>query len=233
MDTDSNGDGVLDSAQCPTQPCADADGDGTPDFLEMPDKPNTTAIYLPLIIKSGPGSGEPTTTPSVAPDLVVEALVVTSNGAQVRVKNAGPGTVTDAFWVDVYLNPGSAPTGPNQTWQTLGTRGMAWGVTAPILPMASGRVITLTTGDPYYWSSLSSFATPLPAGVRAYAQVDSAGRASYGAVRETHEASGGVYNNIAGPVLSTAGVAGQSILRHAAADDGTPAERQNLPRRQP
>jgi hypothetical protein len=232
MDLDSNGDGALDSVQCPAQPCADTDGDGTPDFLEMSTGTSTT-IYLPLVIKSNNG-GSSTPTPSQEPDLVVEALVVTGNGAQVRVKNVGPGTVTDAFWVDVYLNPGSAPTGPNQTWQTLGAQGMAWGVIAPALPMASGRVITLTTGDPYYWSSLSSFSTPLPAGVRAYAQADSAGRASYGAVLETHEASGGAYNNIAGPALSTAGVAGQSILRHAADDDGTPAERQNLlPRRQP
>jgi hypothetical protein len=182
-----------------------------------------------MLLSSGGGSP----LPSPAPDLVVEALIVTSGGVQVRVKNVGPGPVTDAFWVDVYLNPRSAPTGPNQTWQTLGAQGMAWGVTAPALPLASGRVITLTTGDPYYWSSLSSFATPLPAGIRAYAQVDSAGRASYGAVLETHEASSGVYNNIAGPVLSAAGVAGQSILRHAADDDGAPTEHQNLPRRQP
>jgi len=232
VDTDSNGDGILDRVQCPAQPCVDTDGDGAPDFLEMPTKENT-AIYLPLIVKSN-SSGGSTPTPSLSPDLVVEALTVTSSGAQVRIKNVGSGSVTDAFWVDVYINPGSVPTRPNQTWQLLGAQGMAWGVTAPALPLATGRVITLTTGDPYYWPSLSSFSTPLPAGVRAYAQADSAGPASYGAVLEADEASGGTYNNVAGPVLSTAGVAGQSILRHAAVDDGTPVERQNsLPRRQP
>jgi hypothetical protein len=34
LDTDSDGDGVSDSQECPGQPCRDTDGDGTPDFLD-------------------------------------------------------------------------------------------------------------------------------------------------------------------------------------------------------
>ena len=34
MDTDSDGDGFSDSAECPEQPCKDTDGDGIPDYLD-------------------------------------------------------------------------------------------------------------------------------------------------------------------------------------------------------
>jgi hypothetical protein len=109
----------------------------------------------------------------------------------------------DGFWVDLYLNPISAPTRVNQTWQTLGAQGMAWGVTTPALPLAAGQAITLATGGDYYRTDLSTFSAPIPAGTQMYVQADAANTATtYGAVRETHEISGTTYDNIAGPTAS-------------------------------
>ena len=77
--------------------------------------------------------------------------------------------------------------------------------------MDPGEALTLTagaSGGPYsfFFPEHSVINWPIPAGTQVWAQVDSADElTNYGAVLETHEFYGGVYNNIFGPVSSTAG----------------------------
>jgi hypothetical protein len=131
----------------------------------------------------------------------VDELLVTGDRMQVRVRNQGDRAVTEAFWVDVYIDPDPLPAGVNQTWSTLASQGMVWGVTAPALPLSPGQAITLTSspGDVYFRPDYSQFATPFSPDMGVYAQADSANmNTSYGAILENHEASGGAYNNISG-----------------------------------
>ena len=159
----------------------------------------TTYTYLPLVVNNY----------VVAPDLVVQSIMATSNGVQVVIENQGNAPVTDEFWVDVYINPNPAPTAVNQIWPDLADEGLVWGVTAAALPLAPGGVLTLTVGDAYYVAEYSQIAWPLAEGTPVYAQVDSAsGDTTYGAVLESHEITGGAYNNISSTV-STAGLAGE------------------------
>jgi hypothetical protein len=155
---------------------------------------NHAKIYLPLISHNFVN----------APDLIVQSLTANANTVQVVIKNQGTAPVIDEFWVDVYINPTSAPTGVNQTWQMLGTQGLVWGVTADALPaLTPGGVLTLTVNDAHFFVDLSAVAWPLSAGTALYAQVDTANAATtYGAVLETHEVRGEPYNNIFGPVSS-------------------------------
>jgi len=151
-------------------------------------------------------------------------VVAGSDGAQVRVRNTGGQAVMNGFWVDLYLNPSSAPTRVNQTWQMLGAQGMAWGVTTPALPLAAGQAITLTTYGDYYRTDLSAFSAPLPVGTQVYVQVDSANtNTTYGAVRETHEISGTTYDNIAGPIASISNTILISTAGTRTADSNLPA----------
>ena len=79
-----------------------------------------------------------------------------------------------------------------------------WGVTADALPLLPGSVLTMTNDvdDAYYYPGLSNLSVLTP-GTPVYAQVDSANAlTNYGAVLENHEISGGVYNNVTGPVLT-------------------------------
>jgi hypothetical protein len=149
-----------------------------------------TRIFLPAVFKDA----------SFLPDLVVQELGVSQDGVTVVIANEGSGAVAAPFWVDVYLDPAPPPTAVNQTWPMLSTTGLAWGVTAPLAP---GQILTLTVGGPYYRPDASSFSGLIPAGAPVYAQVDSANAGvAYGAVLETHEAAGGPYNNIIGPVAA-------------------------------
>ena len=145
-------------------------------------------VYLPFILKNA----------VLKPDLIIESLVAASQAVTVTIKNQGQMDVIDAFWLDVYFNPGSIPT-LNQPWDTLASHGLVWGVTAPL---PSGESLTLTTGGAYFFPNLSS-ATPLPAAVDVYGLVDSVNfTTSYGAVDESDET-----NNLFGAVTST-GAAG-------------------------
>ncbi|HFQ94485.1 MAG TPA: LamG domain-containing protein, partial [Anaerolineae bacterium] len=150
-------------------------------------------VYLPVMMNAFAN----------LPDLVVSDLRAVNGGLQLTVENRGPAPVTDEFWVDVYLNPATPPTAVNQTWDSVGNAGLVWGVTASALPLNPGDSLTLAVGDAYYRADYSRWSGAIPAGTVLYAQVDSANiNTNYGAVRETHEVTGGVYNNIIGPVTA-------------------------------
>ncbi len=144
-------------------------------------------VYLPLGLRGF----------VTAPDLVVKRLLVASDTVTVVVANQGHAPVTDEFWVDVYVDPDPVPSGVNQIWNALCTEGLVWGVTDGVQP---GEAITLTVGGDYYRPEYSHFSGTLASGTPVYAQVDSANAdTTYGAVLESHEITGGEYNNIAGP----------------------------------
>jgi hypothetical protein len=149
-------------------------------------------VYLPFVINK----------PSVlAPDLIVQRLIVSPNNIQVVIKNQGYAAVTNEFWVEVYVAPTTPPTAVNQSWPMLGKQGLTWGATTAALPqLQPGGVLTLTVNGSYYVPAYSKISWPLAEGLSVYAQVDSVNHATnYGAVRENHEITGGTYNNIAGP----------------------------------
>jgi hypothetical protein len=133
------------------------------------------------------------------PDLVIRSVTATADDVQVVIENLGPGSATDDFWVDAYIDPNPPPTAVNEIWNDMCDYGLVWGVTADLAP---GDVLTLTFDDAYYTSTYSLVSWPLAAGTEVYAQVDAWNPGtSYGAVLETHEETGGAYNNIVGPVL--------------------------------
>jgi hypothetical protein len=165
--------------------------------------------YVPLAMRNA----------AIAPDLVVERVVATPSQVQVVIRNQGSAAVPDdeahEFWVDVYVDPDHPPV-YNETCQTMGCQGAAWGITwsgSPFspadparraLPLEPGEVFTLTTGGDYYWPLFDSVEWPLAPGTPVYAQVDSASAAtSYGVILENHEITGGAYNNVFGPALTT------------------------------
>jgi uncharacterized repeat protein (TIGR01451 family) len=162
---------------------------------------STYFIYLPLVVRNFVS----------APDLVVDSVNPTSNDVVVVVRNQGVAAVQDPFWIDAYIDPDTPPTGANDIWEHVGSQGIAWIVEGSALPLAPGGTLTLRVGDAHYVSAYSNVAWPLPEGTTVYAQVDSAyAGVWYGAVLEGHEISGGAYNNIVGPVLSTLAVDGAS-----------------------
>jgi uncharacterized repeat protein (TIGR01451 family) len=180
-----------------------------------------THHYLPLALAEE--------APPAAPDLVVERIVATPDGVEVTIRNRGTVAVPDnyqsEFWVDLYVNPPRVPQ-YNDIWRTLGCQGAAWAITwsgspySPLdpskraLPLEPGEEFTLTKGGDYYWWSEEGISWPLALDDTLYAQVDSYNPAtSYGVVRETHEITGGAYNNtsIAFKVMSLAGAPGGEI----------------------
>jgi uncharacterized repeat protein (TIGR01451 family) len=180
-------------------------------------------IYLPLVLHNYV---------PYAPDLVVEHIVVTSDSAQVVLKNRGNASVVDPFWVDLYVDPDPVPTGVNQLWYQRCSQGIAWGVEgASVLPLEPGGTITLTLGDSYYSPDDSNFPGALPAGTPIYVQVDSYGGEPYGLVLESHEIVGGAYNNIAGPVFSTLLAQDLAGAEPPALGDRPPASFRRLPPR--
>jgi len=143
-------------------------------------------IYLPFIVKNS----------ITAPDLVVQSITATSDDVQVVVVNQGNAPVTDEFWVEAYINPDPAPTAVNQLWWELGTEGMFWGVTEDLLPLNPGETITLTYDDATYIADYSRVSWPLAPGTVVYAQADAYDAdTTYGAIQESHEISGGAYDN--------------------------------------
>ncbi|MDJ0752847.1 MAG: PKD domain-containing protein [Ardenticatenaceae bacterium] len=137
-----------------------------------------------------------------APDLVVSGIKATTGGVEITIENIGGASVTDGFWVELYLNPDVVPSEVNQIWPDLGDRGATWGVTAEALPLEPGETLVLTLEDDYFVAEYSVWRDALRSGTVVYAQVDSAAASTtYGGVQESHEISGGAYNNVSGPVV--------------------------------
>ncbi|MCB0035441.1 MAG: DUF11 domain-containing protein, partial [Anaerolineales bacterium] len=142
-----------------------------------------------------------------APDLEVISLTVSSNNVTIVIANNGGEDAADEFWVDFYVNPFVVPVGPNDIWQNSGGSGAVWGIEGSAIPLAPGETLTLTLNDAYYRPAFSSLTFPITAGSQTYAHVDSANaNTTSGAVLENHELLGLPYNNILGPVTSTADV---------------------------
>ncbi len=163
--------------------------------------PTRFTVYLPLVSRNFAAPAATTD----GPDLIVQQVRVTGNSVQVVIKNQGNRPVVDSFWVDLYINPTTAPTRVNQAWNDLGTQGMVWGVmpTTGMLDLGPGQTVTLVYGGPYYWASKSQVSWPLPAGASIYVQVDSYSQTtSFGGVLENHEMDGKPYNNIATATVS-------------------------------
>jgi hypothetical protein len=151
-------------------------------------------LYLPLVLNNA----------VFAPDLVVTSLDVSGGNVQIVITNQGTTAVNESFWVDLYVNPSTAPTMVNQTWAIVGSFGTVWGVDGVALPLDVGESITLTLNDTYYYPGLSNLPTSISAGTPIFAQVDSANaNTTYGALLETDEITNDAYNNILGPILAT------------------------------
>jgi hypothetical protein len=165
-------------------------------------------LFLPFVVSDH----------AAMPDLVVKTLTATRNSVQVVLENQGTAAVVSGFYVDVYIAPLRPPAGAHEGWDTAGVssgRGLVWaievsqtpnpshGVVAPIMP---GQTLTLNFNDAFYQPDYSSITWPLTPGTSIYAQVDSypAPTPHNGLVLETHEYYGQPYNNITGPVNSTA-----------------------------
>jgi hypothetical protein len=166
----------------------------------------------------------------VAPNLVVESLSATSRNVELVIRNRGNSPVTDAFWVDVYINPRTPPYAVNETYDDLGDFGLAWAVQKEGLrQLVPGGSLTLRMNDAFYDPDISTFPGNLQPGTPIYAQVDSFNPSTnYGTVLESHEAIGQAYDNIYGPVLSQPGTTSAIIAPSAA--DKSPAP-PNLPKR--
>jgi hypothetical protein len=166
----------------------------------------------------------------VAPDLVIESLTATSRNVELVIRNQGNAPVSSAFWVDVYINPRRPPAGVNETFDDVGTYGLAWAVIQQgVKQLVPGGSLTLRMNDAYYDRDISVFPGSLPLGTPLYAQVDSFNPGTtYGTVLEGHEAIDEPYNNIYGPVISQqAAVAGSGRPSNV---DRPPAP-PNLPKR--
>ncbi len=182
----------------------DADGNGDNEantYTDDPTQPGTFDpttftiqelyfVHLPVILH----------TYATAPDLVVTSMSASSNLIQVTIENQGTAVTPNGFWVDFYINPSPPPTGANQLWYDLASEGIAWGVTALLAPGQSLTLVYSTApGAPnqYFVAEESLYSGTLPAGTLVYVQVDSAREGvAYGGILETHEITGGPYNNI-------------------------------------
>jgi len=123
-----------------------SDGVFTDTALVTVDVTTTVTVYrvlLPLVVRSGVAQ----------PDLVVGMSLNPANPTSssepvtitITITNQGTASA-GAFWIDLYINPLIAPTGPNVQWQTTCALspcyGMAWYVPGPL---AVGQSLTLTS----------------------------------------------------------------------------------------
>jgi hypothetical protein len=188
-------------------------------------------LYLPLVLREYVGM----------PDLVVTSLIATTDSVQVVITNQGDGPAVEEFWIDFYVNPIPPPVAVNQVWYDgRSTQGIVWAITNELdpsrqpLPLLPGQSFTVTFKDTLVDDYYTGFAFPLTPGVPVYAHVDSVSLIStYGGVLENHEARGGVYNNVFGPVTVTGAVAQAGAPNPAGAPTRAPSHAARLPGRPP
>lgn len=167
-----------------------SDGNGGTDTGTVTVRLGTYEVFLPMAVNNFVS----------APDLVVTNINASSDVIEVVIENQGTVATTNGFWVDFYIAPDPVPTHENQQWSDVADEGLVWGVSVSI-PAGGSLTLTYSTapGAPnlYYVASNSNYGGSLPVGTSVYAQVDSAHlTTSYGGVLETHEISGGAYNNV-------------------------------------
>ncbi len=156
-----------------------------------------TIIFLPVQSKAI----EPETADQL-PDLIIDSISYKETGLKLTIKNAGPGPVKNTFWVDLFINPMTAPVKPNDTLEWLGQTGYVWGLDEDALPILPGQKVVLEVGGSHFSSFYSNYTAALQAGDRLVAHIDSAhAETNFGAVLETHEQAGDPYNNIFTEVL--------------------------------
>jgi hypothetical protein len=149
-------------------------------------------IFLPSVL----AAARPT-----FPDLTIENVVLTTTGVKFDVVNIGTAPVTSTFWIDGYINPYQVPLGVNETFEFNSVEGLVWGIDSADLPINPGQKLTLQLNSPQFDTGRSIFSLPFKQDMVFYLQVDSANQtSSYGGVLESHEALGGQYNNIIGPI---------------------------------
>ncbi|MEM7030557.1 MAG: Ig-like domain-containing protein, partial [Chloroflexota bacterium] len=143
--------------------------------------PVSHSLYLPIIANADPAA---------MPDLVVDSVSINNGQISVVIRNAGNGSITDAFWVDAYFNPTETPS-LNKGWPDIAPAGIIWGVTKDVI--VPNETIILTIGDQYYFADRSSSSFPTDATI--YILVDSINYdTAYGNVQESDES-----NNLGGP----------------------------------
>ena len=167
--------------------------------LEIGASERTYTLYLPLTLKDY----------TVArPDLIVSEACYTADEMRITIQNAGEAPVTEDFWVDIYIDPDPVPTGVNQVWYDgRSEEGVVWGVTASETPLAPGAGLCLTLDSPYYSDYFSDFSGGLDVDSDVWVQVDAVNlNSDYGGVLESHEVTGGAYNNLARATFDPEGI---------------------------
>lgn len=152
-----------------------------------PPPSSVAVLYLPIINRSGPNG----------PDLIVDSIDIVNGSVELTIKNVGNVPVNSVFWVDLFVNPTVLPTKVNDTTNALNQLGLVWGINSALVPIAPGASINLAVNDGSFAATFSTFSGTISAGDLLVAHVDSANSlTTYGAVNESHELSGGAYNNI-------------------------------------
>ncbi|RRR65850.1 MAG: hypothetical protein EI684_21935 [Candidatus Viridilinea halotolerans] len=167
--------------------------------VSAPEAPPTRYhAFLPLVMR-------PSAPVVVArPDLVVEAITSSNGDLSITIANLGPVASSGGFWLDLAINPTRAPVAVNDGWDAVGNHGLAWAITRPL---AAGERLTLRIGDRFYRADYSRHSGSIAAGALLYAHVDAISLTSeHGGIYENHEASGGSYNNILGPVIAASSI---------------------------
>ncbi len=163
-----------------------------PPIPQLPPK----EIYLPFVANNFVS----------APDLIIQQVDFTEDDIQVVIKNQGSVAVNNAFWVDLYIDPDPIPTEVDQICDNLGGKGLVWIITDASSLTPNGT-LTLNLNYPGYLPGVCEFNGTFTSNMTIYLQVDSTNaETDYGAVLESHELSGGPYNNVFGPVSPTENV---------------------------
>lgn len=154
--------------------------------------PQTHQTFLPAISSY---SAE------LLPDLVIENVNFDEFNIQFDVVNVGRSAIYDSFWIDGYINPDRPPAGVNDTHELIAPEGMVWAIDSQDLPLQPGERISLNLTSPQFDEDRSDYSYPFDSQTIFYLQVDSANEGgTFGGVFESHEAEGGEYNNIVGPL---------------------------------